>query len=101
MNGVDAMKGEIAMRANAVPELVALDVRPVEPKDRFERIMGTYDALGVGSVMELTVDHDPQCMYYTLRATRGDDTFSFDYLEKGPETWRVLVGKRASNAGAG
>lgn len=71
-----------------------LDVRPVEPKDRFERIMGAYEALSGGEALELTVDHDPKCMYYTLRATRGDDAFSFDYLEAGPETWRVLVCRR-------
>lgn len=75
--------------------LVSLDVRPVEPKDRYERIIGAYEQLAVGDVLELTVDHDPQCMYYTLRATRGEEAFSFAYLEKGPETWRVLVGKRA------
>ena len=74
--------------------LVNLDVRPVEPKDRYDTIMNTYDDLAVGDVLELTVDHDPQCMYYTLLATRGDDAFSFRYLERGPETWRVLVGKR-------
>jgi uncharacterized protein (DUF2249 family) len=33
-------------------------------------------------------------MYYTLRATRGEEAFSFAYLERGPDTWRVLVGKR-------
>lgn len=70
---------------------VELDVRPVEPKDRFEQIMGTYEALAAGAAMELTVDHDPLCMYYTLRATHGDESFSFDYLERGPETWRVVV----------
>lgn len=74
---------------------VTLDVRPVEPKDRFERIMGAYDALPEEASLELTVDHDPRCMYYTLKATRGDDAFSFRYLEDGPETWRVLVRKRA------
>lgn len=70
-----------------------LDVRFVEPKDRFELIMDTYEDLGAGQAMELTVDHDPKCMYYTLKATRGDETFSFEYLEAGPETWRVIVGK--------
>lgn len=74
-------------------ELVALDVRPVEPKDRFERIMAAYEALAAGEAMELTVDHDPKCMYYTLRATRGEDAFTFEYLEDGPETWRVHVRK--------
>ena len=73
--------------------MLKLDVRPVEPKDRYDRIIGAYESLGVGQTMELVVDHDPQCMYYTLRATRGDDAFTFEYLERGPETWRVIVGK--------
>lgn len=75
---------------------IRLDVRPVEPKDRYERIMGAYETLAIGETLELVVDHDPQCMYYTLRATRGDDAFTFDYLENGPDTWRVLVGKRTA-----
>ena len=71
-----------------------LDVRPVEPKHRLETIMGAYDALPHGGTLELTVDHDPKCMYYTLGATHGDDTFSFEYRENGPEVWRVEVQKR-------
>ncbi len=70
---------------------VELDVRPVEPKHRFERIIGAYESLAAGETLELTVDHDPKCMYYTLKATRGDEAFTFDYLEAGPVTWRVRV----------
>lgn len=73
--------------------IIELDVRTVEPKHRFDLIMGTYEDLAEGQTLELTVDHDPTCMYYTLRATRGDETFDFDYLESGPETWRVHVRK--------
>ena len=76
--------------------VVALDVRPVAPKDRYERIMAAYEELAVGAAMQLVVDHDPKCMYYTLKATRGDTAFQFDYLEDGPETWRVLVRKLAA-----
>ena len=72
-----------------------LDVRPVEPKDRYERIMAAYEGLSNGETLELTVDHDPKCMYYTLKATRGDEAFSFDYLEDGPVTWKVHVRKDA------
>lgn len=72
-----------------------LDVRPVEPRDRFEAIMGAYEALAPGETLELTVDHDPRCMYYTLRATGGEEAFAFEYLEEGPETWRVEVTRRA------
>lgn len=82
-------------------DLMMLDVRPVEPKDRFERIMAAYEGLGAGQTMELTVDHDPKCMYYTLRATRGEDSFTFEYLEDGPETWRVLVRKSGDSARGG
>jgi uncharacterized protein (DUF2249 family) len=82
------------LRRAPVSGIVRLDVRPVEPKNRFECIMGAYEELPASETLELTVDHDPKCMYYTLRATRGDDAFSFDYLEEGPETWRVQVRKR-------
>jgi uncharacterized protein (DUF2249 family) len=67
-----------------------LDVRPVEPRHRFATIMGAYDALEPGSTLDLTVDHDPRCMYYTLQAMRAG-TFRFEYLEEGPEVWRVAV----------
>lgn len=75
----------------SIAETTELDIRPVPPMHRFDRIMSAYEALPPGHALHLTVDHDPKCMYYTLRATRGDDSFSFEYLEDGPDTWRVLV----------
>lgn len=72
-----------------------LDVRDVAPKYRFEQIMGAYRQLAPGETLALIVDHDPTCMYYTLKADYGDDAFRFDYLEHGPETWRVHVTKHA------
>jgi uncharacterized protein (DUF2249 family) len=77
-----------------------LDVRPVAPKDRFETIMSAYEALPAGGTMELVVDHDPECMYYTLQATRGEEAFAFEYRENGPEVWRVEV-TRHGPAGEG
>lgn len=68
-----------------------VDVRPVEPKHRFDTIMAAYQELAAGDTMLLTVDHDPTCMYYTLKALHGPETFSFRYLENGPEVWRVAV----------
>lgn len=80
--------------------MTVLDVRGVAPKDRFPLIMGAYEALRVGETLELTVDHDPECMYFTLLGTRGSDAFSFEYLERGPVTWRVVVGKLREAAAA-
>jgi len=78
-----------------------LDVRPVEPRYRFDTIITAYEALAPGETLELIVDHDPLCMYYTLRATRGADACDFDYLESGPEVWRVEVTPRAGQPAPG
>lgn len=70
---------------------IMLDIREVEPRDRFETIMSAYDALESGESLDLTVDQDPKCMYYTLWTTRDEGSCDFEYLEDGPEVWRVHV----------
>jgi len=72
-----------------------LDVQPVPPRERLETIMGAYRRLVPGEVLELVVDHEPSCMYYTLLSEEGVEAFQFIYLERGPEVWRVRVEKRA------
>ena len=73
-----------------------VDVRTTPPMHRYDQIMAAYQALAPGEAMQLIVDHDPRCMYYTLRATRGEDAFGFEYLEDGPETWRVVVTRKSA-----
>lgn len=70
---------------------IILDVRSVEPKNRLEAILGAWASLKPGGELFLKVDHDPKCMYYTLAVDHGQDAFTFDYLENGPETWEVKV----------
>ena len=80
----------------AETELAAVvDVRETAPMHRFEQIMSAYESLAAGATMQLIVDHDPKCMYYTLRATRGEETFGFEYVQDGPEVWEVLVTRKA------
>ena len=79
------------MNDSSLPIADVLDVRTIEPKYRFEAIIGAWHRLAPGEVLDLWVDHDPQCMYYTLKALHGGDSFSFEYLEQGPEVWRVEV----------
>jgi uncharacterized protein (DUF2249 family) len=71
-----------------------LDVRTVAPKHQFEVIVGAYRTLPVGGRLDLTADHDPGCMCFTLRAEHGDEAFDFAYLAYGPEVWRVVITKR-------
>ena len=69
-----------------------LDVRTEPPARRHELIFDTYDRLAPGEGFVLVNDHDPKPLYYQLAAERPDQ-FSWDYLEEGPDAWRVRIGR--------
>lgn len=71
-----------------------LDVRSEVPKRRHEMILDTYNELEAGTGFELVNDHDPKPLYYQFDA-EYTDKFTWDYLEEGPEVWRVRIGKPA------
>ena len=50
--------------------------------------------MGVGAAFVLVNDHDPKPLYYQFNAEQAGQ-FTWEYLEQGPETWRVRVGKSA------
>jgi uncharacterized protein (DUF2249 family) len=68
-----------------------LDVRTIAPRERHPLIFATFDALRTGEAFLLVNDHDPKPLYYQFSAERQGQ-FSWEYLEQGPETWRVQVG---------
>jgi uncharacterized protein (DUF2249 family) len=72
-----------------------LDVRNIVPRERHPRIFSTYGALAPGEAFELVNDHDPKPLYYQFQAEVGPQ-FDWEYLEQGPETWRVRIGRRAT-----
>ena len=69
-----------------------LDVRSEPPARRHSLIFDTYDALGSGQGFVLVNDHDPKPLWYQFDAEYAG-AFSWDYLEEGPEVWRVRIGK--------
>lgn len=69
-----------------------LDVRTLAPKERHTIIFKTFENLRPGSAFVLVNDHDPKPLYYQFQAERQKE-FSWDYLEQGPEVWRVRIGK--------
>ena len=71
-----------------------IDVRTIAPRERHPLIFATFDALGAGEAFLLVNDHDPKPLYYQFSAERQGQ-FSWEYLEQGPETWRVRIGKSA------
>lgn len=69
-----------------------VDVREVAPRDRHPLIFSSFRSLGLGETMELINDHDPKPLYYQLQAEMPGQ-FGWDYLQSGPDVWRVLIAK--------
>jgi uncharacterized protein (DUF2249 family) len=72
-----------------------LDVRTEVPARRHTLILDTYHSLTPGAGFELVNDHDPKPLYYQFDAEYKDQ-FTWDYLEQGPEVWRVRIGRPAA-----
>lgn len=70
-----------------------LDIRKIEPKRKHPAIFETYDVLETGETFVIINDHNPKPLYYEMAAERGDDKFSWEYLEEGPDVWKVRIGK--------
>ena len=69
-----------------------LDVRPLEPKHRHPKIFNLWKELPQGGSFVLVNDHDPIPLYYQFACEHPGD-FRWDYLEQGPDTWRVRISK--------
>jgi uncharacterized protein (DUF2249 family) len=67
-----------------------IDVRTIAPGDRHPLIFSTFGKLAQGDAMELVNDHDPKPLYYQFGAELPGQ-FAWDYLEQGPDTWRVAI----------
>ncbi len=70
-----------------------LDVRSLAPMYRHQTIFDTFNALRPGEAFELINDHDPKPLYYQFQAEHTGE-FTWEYLEQGPQVWRVLLGKK-------
>jgi len=69
-----------------------LDVRAEAPASRHTLIFATYGALAQGECFVLVNDHDPKPLYYQFAAEHAGQ-FSWDYLQSGPEVWKVRIGR--------
>ena len=69
-----------------------LDIRSIPPIDRHPLIFERFEGLAPGESFILVNDHDPKPLYYQFEAERTDQ-FTWEYLEQGPEAWRVRIGR--------
>lgn len=66
-----------------------LDARAVPHAIRHATIFGALDSVPSGQGLVLLAPHDPLPLLRQLEA-RAPGAFTVDYLERGPDTWRLL-----------
>ena len=69
-----------------------LFVPDLQPALNHPTIFRKFDSLEEGASFVIVNDHDPKPLYYQLLAERGS-IFTWEYLEQGPEVWKVHIRK--------
>ncbi|MFD6229675.1 DUF2249 domain-containing protein [Streptomyces sp. NPDC060232] len=70
-----------------------LDVRDVPHAIRHATVFGALDAVPSGTAMVLVAPHDPLPLLAQIEQ-RSPGLFSVEYLERGPEAWRLRLSHR-------
>lgn len=66
------------------------DLRPFPPTERHEMFYKAFADIQPGEAFEFINDHDPRPLYYQMEA-ESKAPFTWEYLQKGPEEWKVRV----------
>lgn len=75
-----------------------LNVTLIEPRLKHPTIFVRFDELVSGESLTIHNDHDPKPLYYQLLGERGN-IFNWEYLEQGPQLWRVKITKKLLDEG--
>ena len=73
-----------------------LDIRQTPPPQKHPMIFQTFASLTPGQGFILINDHDPKPLYYQFVHEHAGQ-FTWEYLEEGPDIWRVQIGLTESN----
>jgi uncharacterized protein (DUF2249 family) len=79
-------------RNNSMNNETVLDIRPIPPAQRHPLIFDLFNGLAAGESFVLVNDHNPKPLFYQFQAELTGQ-FSWDYVEEGPESWRVRIGR--------
>ncbi|HEX5151395.1 MAG TPA: iron-sulfur cluster repair di-iron protein [Parafilimonas sp.] len=74
-----------------------LNVALLEQRQKHPTIFARFYALKEGESFVIQNDHDPKPLYYQLLSERGN-TFTWEYLEKGPAWWTIRIGKKIAGS---
>ena len=75
-------------------DLPELDARAIPHAIRHASIFGALDSLTPGAGMILVAPHDPLPLIDQARGRFGD-RFSIDYVQRGPDAWKLRFQRTA------
>lgn len=94
LDGMHEAPHDEGTKAAGADEVTSLDVRDIPPPRRHPMIFTMFEHLQPGAAFVLINDHDPKPLYYQLNFEHAGQLV-WEYLEEGPQTWRVRIGKTA------
>ncbi len=77
----------------AISDTNIINVTTLPPGKKHPIIFEHFDVLGGGESLTIYNDHDPKPLYYQLLGLKGN-VFNWEYLEEGPDWWKVRITKR-------
>jgi uncharacterized protein (DUF2249 family) len=86
------LDGMHAAYAEDTEPVMIIEAQKIPPPQRHPTIFQAFWALKPGQAFILVNDHDPKPLYYQFKAEQNS-RFTWDYLEQGPQVWRVRIGK--------
>lgn len=82
------------MQTQARNDTHFIDLRTEAPQRRYDLIFETFARLRPGTSYLLVSDENIRPLHYQFAAEYAGQ-YTWDYLEAGPEVWRVRIGRRA------
>lgn len=78
--------------ANMPDKIETLDLRPMPPFERHEKIFQVWDGLKAGEALKIINDHDPKPLWYQFEI-EYKGRYEWEYEQKGPKDWIVKIKK--------
>ena len=75
-------------------QLRRIDIRELDPFVRYPTVAATFEDLVASEKLELTNNHDLQHLLNYKFTLDYPGEYEYEYIEQGPEVWRVLVTKK-------
>jgi uncharacterized protein len=72
------------------PDVVELDLRPLHPFERHDKIFEVWESLKPGQSLRIINDHDPKPLHYQFQAEQAGK-FEWHDEERGPRDWKVRI----------